>query len=202
MDVIKPYELSPTEFEKYCVEIFKGYGEKDNLRDFEITHNVKRSAHDSTYQIDMYASFTALGEIKYKILCECKRYKSSVKRDKVVLLYEKLQSLGAQKGILISTSAFQKGAIQYAKEHGIALIQMMERGPEYFSHSSGQPDFDENDPFLYAESQLPSYRAVDVTRESSDAVIYPTDSMLNEIYATQESMIKAWYSQAEKEQKQ
>lgn len=39
-----------------------------------------------------------------------------------------VQSLGAQKGILISTSNFQSGAIEYAKTHGIALIQMTEAG--------------------------------------------------------------------------
>jgi hypothetical protein len=190
MDVVKPYDLSPTEFEKYCVEIFKGYGEKENLRDFEVTHNVKLPAHNGIYQIDLYAKFTALGETAFKVLCECKRYRSRVNRDTVVLLADKVKSLGAQKGILISTSAFQKGAIQYAKENGIALIQMTERGPEHYSYSSGSQELNENDPFRYGEKQLPLYRAFDVTRDPSDAVVYPTASMMDEIFATIKRMIK------------
>ena len=37
-----------------------------------------------------------------------------------------LRAIGAQKGIVVSTSNFQSGAIDYAKAHGIALIQMTE----------------------------------------------------------------------------
>lgn len=192
MDNVKPHDLSPTEFEKYCEEILKGYGEKEQLRNFDIKHNVEISTHDGVYQIDLYATYTALGETAFKIVCECKRYKSSVKRDVVVALYGKVQSIGAHKGILISTSAFQKGAIQYAKEHGIALIQMTEYGPEHFSHSSGLHESDENDPFLYAERMLPPYRAIDCTSDAENNVIYPTAAMLEEIYAIQDRMIKEW----------
>ena len=43
-------------------------------------------------------------------------------------MYDKLRATGTQKGILISTSNFQTGSIQYATEHGIALIQLTESG--------------------------------------------------------------------------
>lgn len=41
-------------------------------------------------------------------------------------VYDSLRAIGAQKGIIVSTSNFQSGAIDYAKVHGIALIQMTE----------------------------------------------------------------------------
>ncbi len=192
MDVVKPYDLSPTEFEEYCEKIFKGYGEKERLSGFEILHDVEIETHDGKYQIDLYATFTAFGSTEFKIICECKRYRSRVKREVVAALYAKVQSIGAHKGILISTSAFQKGAIQYAKEHGIALVQMTEYGPEHFSHSSGPHELDENDPFLYAERMLPPYRAIDCTSDAENNVIYPTAAMLEEIYAIQDRMIKEW----------
>ena len=192
MDVVKPYDLGPTEYEEYCEKVLKGYGEKENLPNFEILHDVEIETHDGKYQIDLYATFTALGSTEFKIICECKRYKSRVKREVVATLYAKVQSIGAQKGVLISTSPFQKGAIQYAKEHGIALIQMTEYEPEHFSHSSGPHESDENDPFLYAEKMLPPYRAIDCTGETENNVIYPTAAMLEEIYATQNRLIKEW----------
>lgn len=181
MTTIKPYDLSPTEFEEYCENIFKGYGEKDHLRNFEIKHDVEITTHDGIYQIDLYAVYTALGETEFKILCECKKYKSKIKRDVVVALHGKVQSIGAQKGILISTSAFQKGAVQYAKEHGIELIQMTERGPVTYARLRPIPK--EKDPYLYLEKLLPPYEAILVTRDTADTVVYPTKSMTDKIFA-------------------
>lgn len=90
--------ITPTEFEKYCLEILSGYAEEEKLKNFKITHNVKIPVEDGTYQIDVYASFTAMG-VEFKVLCECKQYSSPVGREKVVILNDKLKSLGAQKGI-------------------------------------------------------------------------------------------------------
>ena len=57
-----------------------------------------------------------------------KNYKRRIEREIVQTLYDKLRATGTQKGILISTSNFQTGSIQYATEHGIALIQLTESG--------------------------------------------------------------------------
>ena len=73
--------MTPTEFEKYCGEILRGYAEAEQLKDFTITHNTDLTSHDGTYQIDLYATFTAMGS-KFKVICECKRYKDKVNREK------------------------------------------------------------------------------------------------------------------------
>lgn len=39
---------------------------------------------------------------------------------------EATQSVGAQKAVLISTAPFQRGAIEFAKTHGIALVLVTE----------------------------------------------------------------------------
>ena len=44
MGTLNPYrelvaEISPTEFEKLCLEILKGYAEAENLSNFSIQHN-------------------------------------------------------------------------------------------------------------------------------------------------------------------
>lgn len=118
--------ITPTEFEKYCVRILKGYAECEQLKEFAIVHNEKILVDDGEYQIDIYAEFTAIG-VKFKVLGECKRYTYPIEREKVVVLADKVRSIGAQKGILISTSGFQSGAVQYAKAHGIALIQIFDK---------------------------------------------------------------------------
>ena len=73
--------LTPTEFEKYCYKILKGYAEEESLKDFTTTHNKKIETYDGKYQIDVYAEFTALNS-KIKVLCECKQYTSSIKTPK------------------------------------------------------------------------------------------------------------------------
>lgn len=60
MGKINPYRefvasVSPTEFEKLCLEILKSYAEAEHLSEFSIQHNVSIPADDGTYQIDVYA---------------------------------------------------------------------------------------------------------------------------------------------------
>lgn len=84
--------ITPTEFEKYCLEILAGFAEEEQLTDFSITHNVKIPVEDGTYQIDIYAVFMAMG-VEFKILCECKQYSAPVNREKVAALHSKLNSI-------------------------------------------------------------------------------------------------------------
>ena len=119
MGTLNPYRefvagISPTEFEVLCLEILKNYAEAEHLSDFSIQHNVFIPADDGTYQIDVYARFIAMG-VEFKVITECKRYSSPVSREKVAVLADKVKSLGAHKGIMISTCGFQIGA--YAKEY-------------------------------------------------------------------------------------
>lgn len=138
-DFINPYreyvaDISPTEFEKYCFNILKCYAEKENLKEFSIIHNKKIESRDGIYQIDIYAEFTALN-VKFRVITECKRYTNSIGREKIVVLADKVKSIGAQKGILISTSGFQSGAIKYAKEHGITLLQIFDKDVIHIQNS-------------------------------------------------------------------
>ena len=182
--------ISPTEFEEYCLKILNGYAEEEKLKDFKITHNVKIPAFDGTYQIDIYAEFTAMS-VTFKVLCECKQYSKPVGRDKVAELHRKLESIGAHKGILLSTSGFQSGALEYAKAHGIALLQVYDYSCEHLSHSADPFEESNDDPFLYAENHMPPYVAVDCTTDSDEPhKVYPTKAMMKELFIEQIKKIK------------
>lgn len=183
-------DLSPVEFEKWCTEILREYAVERNLQDFVIKHNEKVVASDGNYQIDIYAEFTAL-EVKFKVLCECKKYKNKVNREKVAVLHRKLDSIGAQKGIMISTGGYQSGAIEYAKEHGIALIIVKDYHFEFLSHSSDPNIVNENDPFLYAERNMPPYEAFDLTADSDEKQkVYPTRDTITKLLVEMDRQIK------------
>jgi len=120
--------ISPTDFEKYALELLQQ--QTCGLEKVKIVHNKIIKAYDGNYQLDGYIEFEAIG-VMYKTIVECKHYKKAISREIVQKLYDNLRALGAQKGILISTSNFQSGAIEYAKIHGIALIQLVEAGEQY-----------------------------------------------------------------------
>lgn len=186
--------ISATEFEEFCLERLKDYAEMKGWQDFSIMHNVKLKAHDGTYQIDVYATFRFM-ELDFKVLCECKQFKSPVKRDIVALLDRKIRSLGAQKGIICSTSGFQKGAIKYAKEHGIALFQVYDKSCIPVCHSNGPnaEEFDE-DPIKYIENLWPEYCVNCFEPDRDGAVtIYPTRDMVIKIYREHNRLMKKVY---------
>ena len=127
-------DMTSTEFEIYCMNILKTCAEKEGLHNFSIKHNDHFVAHDGTYQIDISAEYTALG-VKNTVLIECKKYTRSVERKVVTDLCKKIETLGANKGIIISTAGFQSGAVQFAKQHGIALLQMIDRKLKHIVNS-------------------------------------------------------------------
>lgn len=117
--------ITPQEFELLCLGLLQQTKDFSNLSNISVEHNKIYKAHDGTYQLDGYLEYTALG-VKMKVIVECKLYKQSIKRDAIVVLHNKLQSIGAHKGIFMSSSGFQYGAVEYAKIHGIALIQVVD----------------------------------------------------------------------------
>lgn len=121
-------EMTPTEFEKHSLQILTEQIQKIDKCVFQ--HNKIIEVDDGNYQIDGYIEFELMG-IKYKTLVECKHYKTSISREKVAILYDKIRACGANKGILVSTSNFQSGAIQYASKYGIALIQLTDEDNIY-----------------------------------------------------------------------
>lgn len=131
-------EITPREFELLVKEYLDNLGKE--LKTFKTTHNINLKRNDGEYQIDVFAEFEYLG-VDFKILVECKRHKSSIKREVVQLLYDKLRTTGAQKGIIFSTSGFQEGAHIFAEEHGIALIRVIEGRYTYYTKSSDSQQY-------------------------------------------------------------
>ncbi len=185
--------LTPTEFEKYCFEILKGFAKEEKLKDFTITHSKKIKSYDGTYQIDVYAEFIALSS-KIKVLCECKQYSYPINREKVVVLKDKLSSTGAHKGILLSTSEFQSGAIKYALAHGIALIKVEDHTLENYSFSNGNGVLDENDPLAYGVLHMPPVVASVYSEDMNEPQrIYPTRAMIGKLLLEQTKRINEAY---------
>lgn len=129
-------EMSSSDFEKFTLRLL--HQQAALLPNAEFTHNETIAATDGTYQIDGTIRFELMG-VHYLTLVECKKYNSPISREKVQILYDKIRTLGAQKGILATTSYFQTGAIQYASLHGIALVQIVDGKLLYEVRSAVKP---------------------------------------------------------------
>ncbi len=187
MGTINPYRefvasISATEFEKYCLAILNAYAEAEALKNFIILHNQKVQTGDGDYQIDLMAEFMALS-VSFKVIIECKRYTRPVEREKIVVLAGKVRSLGAHKGILISTSGFQSGATEYAKKHGIALLQIFDKHVMHIQNSN-YSNLKTNQMYMEFIQQSPEYYAYQWNSrldDFPDKRVYPSETMLLEI---------------------
>ena len=125
-------EMTPIDFEKYALQILES--KTKGLDNVKFEHNKVVEAYDGNYQLDGYIEFEVMG-VLYKTIVECKHYKYPISREIVQKVYDNLRAIGAQKGIVVSTSNFQSGAIAYAKTHGIALIQMAQTEDTFHTRS-------------------------------------------------------------------
>ena len=107
------------------------------LKDFQTVHRESMDGQDGTYEIDITARFKIFGA-DFLVLVECKNHKNHIKREHVQMLHAKQLSLSAQKAMLFATTPFQDGAVEYANQHGIALVQLASGETLYFT-KSGNP---------------------------------------------------------------
>ena len=126
--------MTPRDYELFVKSIIDAAA--GALVDYRSEHLVSLSGTDGDYIIDVVATFSALGA-EFVVLIECKHCARKVERQDVQVLHTKLQSLGAQKGMLFSISGFQSGALEFAAAHGIALVEVATGISNWHTRSAG-----------------------------------------------------------------
>jgi restriction system protein len=115
------------------------------LKDFQTVHRESMDGQDGTYEIDITARFRIFGA-DFLVLVECKNHKNHIKREHVQMLHAKQVSLSAQKAMLFATTPFQDGAVEYANQHGIALVQLASGETLYFTKSGNHTPLPDSPP--------------------------------------------------------
>jgi hypothetical protein len=118
-----PADITPDEFERFVAEILRSGS--PGLSGFEVRSPETLSGTDGDFTFDATVCFSYLG-MDFLTIVEAKYHSNPIKRELVQVLHSKAQSVGAQKAIMISTAPFQRGAINFAKAHGIALVMVSE----------------------------------------------------------------------------
>lgn len=144
-------ELTPDQYEVAVRNFIITQGE--NLTDFKVDLLEKVPTHDGEYEIDVTARFSVFGGAAIVVLIECKHYITSVvDRDKVMILNQKVQSAGAHKGMIFTTSKYRRGAVKFAKEHGISLAKLgpnIEYAVKSIRVNAYEVDIDEDEQIIY-----------------------------------------------------
>lgn len=118
-----PADIAPTEFEQWVAEVFDSAA--PGLEDLRMGVHQRVTGIDGSFDFDATLRYRWAG-MEFLVLVEAKRHTNPIKRELVQVLHSKVQSVGAQKGVMISTAPFQRGALEFAKVHGIALVSVTE----------------------------------------------------------------------------
>lgn len=118
-----PADLSPDEFEAFVAALFAAVTPRPD--GYQVTVHDKITGSDGSYIFDATIRYRLAG-LDFLILVEAKRHANPIKRELVQVLHQKVQSVGAHKGVMVSTAPFQRGALDFAKQHGIALVTVTE----------------------------------------------------------------------------
>ncbi|MEV0006410.1 restriction endonuclease [Micromonospora sp. NPDC050980] len=124
------FDITPKAYEEAVAAIAKSMNLQ--LVGWEVKHLESIDGLDGTYVMDVTARFQLAG-MDFLVLFECKRHKDRVKRSDVQVLLSKLQSTGAQKGVLVAATGFQSGALEFAKAHGIACVRLVDNAWTYMT---------------------------------------------------------------------
>lgn len=119
-----PPNITSGEFENFVAQELVGAASCE-VNGLTVTIHEKITGGDGTYDFDATARFEFAG-MSFLVLIEAKLHKNPIKRELVQVLYQKVQSVGAHKGVMVSTAPYQSGAVVYAKAHGIALVTVTE----------------------------------------------------------------------------
>lgn len=141
------FTLGPTEYEQAVADIAKSVGQE--ITDWRVQHLDPVEGLDGTYIIDVTVRFQLAG-MDFLVLFECKRHASPVKREHVQVLHAKIQSTGAQKGVVVAASGFQSGALEYARAHGVACVRLIDDAWTYLSRATSAQRWTPSPTGIYA----------------------------------------------------
>ncbi|WP_432956952.1 restriction endonuclease [Micromonospora haikouensis] len=119
-----PAEITPARFEAFVADELLGSAgpEVDGL---VVKLHDKVAGPDGSYDLDATARYRFAG-LAFLVVVEAKLHRNPIKRELVQVLYQKVQSIGAHKGVMVATAPYQSGAVAFARAHGIALVTVVE----------------------------------------------------------------------------
>jgi hypothetical protein len=113
-------------YESLAQQVFDEIVNQNVVNTIQVQHNVVLQGVRTKHQIDVYWEFE-LGGIPYITVVEAKDWGSPVEQGEIIKFWGVLKDLPNQpKGIFVTRTGFQSGAIEFAKHEGILLYELRE----------------------------------------------------------------------------
>lgn len=116
--------ITPGEFEEFVAGELLGAAGSE-VDDLVVTLHEKIVGADGAYDFDATVRYRFAG-MAFLVVVEAKLHRNPIKRELVQVLHQKIHSVGAHKGVMVATSPYQSGAVEFAAAHGIALVTVTE----------------------------------------------------------------------------
>jgi hypothetical protein len=116
------------EYEQITQAIFQALVDQDQAQNISVEHNKPLRGKYLSHQCDVYWKFKSAG-MEYSTIVECKNWNKRLKQENLLAFRAKLEDLNNPKGVIVTRSGYQKGAVKYAKAHGILLYELFPAPP-------------------------------------------------------------------------
>jgi hypothetical protein len=113
-------------YENLAQQIFNEILNQDSVKTINVQHNVMIQGKTTSHQIDIFWEFE-VGGIRYCTIVQAKDWKSTVPQGAILQFKAILDDLpGQPRGIFVTRTGYQNGAIDVAKANGILLYELRE----------------------------------------------------------------------------
>lgn len=113
-------------YESLTETVFKQILEQDSVKTLKIKKNVTLQGRSTKHEIDVYWEFEIGGQ-KYIHLVQAKDWGQNVKQEQIMTFNSVINDIpGRPRGIFVTKTGYQKGAIAFAKANDINLYELRE----------------------------------------------------------------------------
>lgn len=106
-------------------EIYQQMLDQDQAQNVVVQHNVQKQGRATSHQIDVYWEL-CLGGVTHKVAVQAKRWRNPIRKGDVLTFKGVLEDLPGTIGIMVTSSRYQKGAVEVAKAAGIMICNLQE----------------------------------------------------------------------------
>lgn len=111
-------------YEKLTQKIFSQIVNLNSVQNINVQHDITLPGKTTFHQIDVYWEFE-VGGLQYQTVIQAKDWKNKVKKEQMLAFKAILDDFpSGTKGVFVSKSGFQSGAIEVAQAHGIKIYEL------------------------------------------------------------------------------
>ena len=127
-------------YECLVQEIYKEILNNEGVNNIKVEHDIILEGKTTSHQIDVYWEHEVANS-KFRMIIQAKDWKSAVPQKERLAFSEIIKDLPTgTKGVFISKSGFQKGAIDVAKANGIDIYELREPNKSDFENKMMEVD--------------------------------------------------------------